>query len=172
MNLAPRSHRHQAPSLAFFQVWKQGAKIAPLPPPSLHRFSTPQIGLAPQQNLSFAQFPQSFPQPVAKAICQKMAPPHLSKSGKERALARPSASASNNGAAHRPVGDVRDRCRWQKKGALRTWLVLGYAEHCKFAFGKHCSGRKNQGKRKPADFFGTATGKAPSTARPNLAVFA
>jgi hypothetical protein len=34
------------------------------------------------------------------------------------------------------------------------WLVLGYAEHCKFAFGKHCSGRKNQGKRKPADFFG------------------
>ena len=53
-----------------------------------------------------------------------------------------------------PVGDVRDRCRWQKKGALRTWLVLGYAEHCKFSFGKHCSGRKNQGKRKPADFFG------------------
>ena len=56
--------------------------------------------------------------------------------------------------AHQPVGDVRDRCRWQKKGALRMWLVLGYAEHCKFAFGKHCSGRKNQGKRKPADFFG------------------
>ena len=55
---------------------------------------------------------------------------------------------------HKLVGDVRDRCRWQKKGALRMWLVLGYAEHCKFAFGKHCSGRKNQGKRKPADFFG------------------
>ena len=71
-------------------------------------------------------------------------------------------------------GRRADRRRWRIKRGERMWLVLGYAEHCKFALGKHCARSKFGEANSEQQILGTATGskrRDSKTNRPRHSLF-